>query len=71
MILWGSTGGGVSKGHYTENVHKTLSRAALRSFCSLKTYFFLEEGVSTIMMCFVDEQIMIILDAIPMKTKKK
>jgi hypothetical protein len=50
VIFWGSTGGGVSKGHFTENVHKTLSRPALRSFYSLKTYFFLEEGVSTIML---------------------
>ena len=44
MILWGSTGGGVSKGHYTENVHKTLSRLALGSFCSLKSFFFIRRG---------------------------
>jgi hypothetical protein len=46
VILWGSTGGGVSKGHYTENVHKTLSRLALRSFCSLKSFFFIRRGRS-------------------------
>jgi hypothetical protein len=37
-----------NQGHFCPT-HKTLSRPALRSFCSLKTYFFLEEGVSTIM----------------------
>jgi hypothetical protein len=49
VIFWGSTGGGVSKGHFTENVHKTLSRPALRSFIK-NIYFFLEEGVSPIML---------------------